>query len=169
MTQKKHLCLSLVAGVNFGIKLACHIYWDDCCLLTFETRYLGTTATWEARNSNRHRRIYMADIDKVRSQVRSHLIYNYPGNPDDEDGTGDGIWINKNQKYEVDYAIAKCLIDCNAASLAADTELVRNLERMIQEMEHDNLGRCKREDAYPKLKHAIAVKQLARMISRKKK
>ena len=37
----------------------------------------------------------MADIDKVRSQVRSRLNYTYPGTPDDEDGSIDRTWISK--------------------------------------------------------------------------
>ena len=110
----------------------------------------------------------MESIDRVREQVRSRLHYDYPGDPDDGDGSIDRLWINKKQKHEVDYAIAKCLFDCNATSLATDTEFVRELERMIHEMEHDNIGRCKREAAYPILKHRIAVKQIARMISKKK-
>ena len=103
----------------------------------------------------------MADIDKVRSQVRSRLIYDYPGNPDDEDGSGDRIWINKNQKYEVDYAIAKCLIDCNATVLATITKVVQKLEEMIQDMDHDGMGRCIREQAYNELQMEIYTIQLA--------
>ena len=87
----------------------------------------------------------MADIDKVRSQVRSRLNYTYPGTPDDEDGSIDRTWINKKQKYEVDYAIAKCLIDCNATVLATNTKVVRKLEEMIQDMDHDGMGRCIRK------------------------
>ena len=103
----------------------------------------------------------MADIDEVRSQVRSHLIYDYPGNPDDEDGSGDRIWINKNQKYEVDYAIAKCLIDCNATVLATSTKVVRKLEEMIQDMDHDGMGRCIRTQAYDELQTKIYAIRLA--------
>ena len=99
----------------------------------------------------------MADIDEVRSQVRSHLIYDYPGNPDDEDGSSDRIWINKNQKYEVDYAIAKCLIDCNATVLATSTKVVRKLEEMIQDMDHDGMGRCIRTQAYDELQTKIYI------------
>ena len=101
----------------------------------------------------------MADIDEVRSQVRSHLIYDYPGNPDDGDGAGDRIWINKNQKYEVDYAIAKCLLDCNATVLATNTKVVRKLEEMIQDMDHDGMGRCERQKAYPALYEIIQRRQ----------
>ena len=112
----------------------------------------------------------MADIDEVRSQVRSqvrsHLIYDYPGNPDDEDGSGDGIWINKNQKYEVDYAIAKCLIDCNATDLATNTNVIRKLEKMIQNMDHDGMGRCIRTQAYDELQIKIYAIRLA--ITKKK-
>ena len=103
----------------------------------------------------------MADIDEVRSQVRSHLIYDYPGNPDDEDGSGDRIWINKNQKYEVDYAIARCLIACNATVLATNTKVVRKLEEMIQDMDHDGMGRCIRTQAYDKLRTKIYAFLLA--------
>lgn len=103
----------------------------------------------------------MADIDEVRSQVRSHLIYDYPGNPDDEDGSGDRIWINKNQKYEVDYAIAKCLIDCNATFLATNAKVVRKLEEMIQDMDHDGMGRCIRTQAYDELQTKIYAIRLA--------
>lgn len=103
----------------------------------------------------------MADIDEVRSQVRSHLIYDYPGNPDDEDGSGDRIWINKNQKYEVDYAIAKCLIDCNATVLATSTKVVQKLEEMIQDMDHDGMGRCIRTQAYDELQTKIYAIRLA--------
>ena len=108
----------------------------------------------------------MADIDEVRSQVRSHLIYDYPGNPDDEDGSGDRIWINKNQKYEVDYAIAKCLINCNATALATNTKVVRKLEEMIQDMDHDGMGRCIRTQAYDELQIKIYAIRLA--ITKKK-
>lgn len=110
----------------------------------------------------------MADIDKIKSQVNRYLCYDYSGNHDDGDGFNDRLWINKNQKYEVAYAIAKCLSDSNATFLATDAELVRSLEKMIQEMKHDNLGRCKRGEAYPILKYKIAVWPLARIISRKK-
>lgn len=97
----------------------------------------------------------MADINKVRSQVRSRLNYTYPGTPNDEDGSIDRTWINKKQKYEVDYAIAKCLIDCNAADLATNTKVVRMLEEMIQDMDHDGMGRCIRKQAYYELKTKI--------------
>ena len=103
----------------------------------------------------------MADIDEVRSQVRSHLIYDYPGNSDDEDGSGDRIWINKNQKYEVDYAIAKCLIDCKATVLATNTEVVRKLEEMIQDMDHDGMGHCIRTQAHDELQKKIYAIWLA--------
>lgn len=103
----------------------------------------------------------MADIDKVRSQVRSRLNYTYPGTPDDEDGSIDRTWINKKQKYEVDYAIAKCLIDCNAADLATNTNIIRKLEKMIQNMDHDGMGRCIREQAYNELQMEIYTIQLA--------
>lgn len=103
----------------------------------------------------------MADIDEVRSQVRSHLIYDYLGNPDDEDGSGDRTWINKKQKYEVDYAIAKCLIDCNAADLATNTNVIRKLEEMIQDMDHDGMGRCIRTQAYDELQTKIYAIRLA--------
>lgn len=103
----------------------------------------------------------MADIDKVRSQVRSRLNYTYPGTPDDEDGSIDRTWINKKQKYEVDYAIAKCLIDCNVADLAANTNVIRKLEKMIQNMDHDGMGRCIREQAYNELQMKIYTIQLA--------
>lgn len=106
----------------------------------------------------------MADIDKVRSQVRSQvrsrLNYTYPGTPDDEDGSIDRTWINKKQKYEVDYAIAKCLIDCNAADLATNTNVIRKLEKMIQNMDHDGMGRCIREQAYNELQMEIYTIQL---------
>ena len=107
----------------------------------------------------------MADIDEVRSQVRSHLIYDYPGNPDDEDGSGDRIWINKNQKYEVDYAIAKCLCDCNAEALAIDTKFVQHLEAKIQNMNHDGMGRCERQKAYPALYEIIQRRQRLEKLS----
>lgn len=103
----------------------------------------------------------MADIDKVRSQVRSRLNYTYPGTPDDEDGSIDRTWINKKQKYEVDYAIAKCLIDCNVADLAANTNVIRKLEKMIQNMDHDGMWRCIREQAYNELQMEIYTIQLA--------
>ena len=99
----------------------------------------------------------MADIDKIKSQVNRCLCYDYPGNPDDGDGFNDRRWINKNQKYEVAYAIAKCLSDCEAAFLAADTAFIRSLEKMIQDMDHDGMGRCKRENAYHTLKTCIIV------------
>lgn len=103
----------------------------------------------------------MADIDKVRSQVRSRLNYTYPGTPDDEDGSIDRTWINKKQKYEVDYAIAKCLIDCNATVLATNTKVVRKLEEMIQDMDHDGMGRCIRTQAYDELQTKIYAIRLA--------
>ena len=99
----------------------------------------------------------MADIDKVRSQVRSRLNYTYPGTPDDEDGSIDRTWINKKQKYEVDYAIAKCLIDCNATVLATSTKVVQKLEEMIQDMDHDGMGRCIRTQAYDELQTKIYI------------
>ena len=106
----------------------------------------------------------MADIDEVRSQVRSHLIYDYPGNPDDEDGSGDRIWINKNQKYEVDYAIAKCLCDCNAEALVTDTKFIQHLEAEIQNMNHDGMDRCERQKAYPALCKIIRQQRLKKII-----
>ena len=51
----------------------------------------------------------MAEFEKIRSQVNRCLRYDYPGSPDDGDGANDEVWINKKQKYEVDYAIARCL------------------------------------------------------------
>ena len=110
----------------------------------------------------------MADIDKVRSQVRSQvrsrLNYTYPETPDDEDGSIDRTWINKKQKYEVDYAIAECLIDCKATFLATNTKVVRKLEEMIQNMNHDGMGRCERQKAYPALCKIIRQKRLKKII-----
>lgn len=97
----------------------------------------------------------MADIDVVRNLVRSRLNYDYPGTPNDGDGFNDRLWINKKQKYEVAYAIAKCLIECNATGLATNTKVVRMLEKMIQNMDHDGMGRCIRKLAYDELQIKI--------------
>lgn len=110
----------------------------------------------------------MADFEKIRTQVKRCLRYDYPGSPDDGDGANDEVWINKKQKYEVDYAIARCLWECNATYLATDVEFIQCLEKKIHLMDHDGKGRCKRSEAYPALKHAIGIKQLADKIKKSK-
>ena len=99
----------------------------------------------------------MKKIDEIKSNVMHCLAYNYPGNPDDEQGGIDKVWINKKQKYEVAYAIAYCLIQCNAETYSKNVIFVQRLEKMIQEMDHDGKGRCLREKAYPELNKAIKL------------
>lgn len=102
----------------------------------------------------------MAEIDEIRAKVSTALLYSYSGDPDDGDGSVDRIWINKKQKHEVDYAIAKCLVDCDATCLASDVVFIRRLEEKIQNMDHDSMGRCKRDEAYRTLKVLIGLKKI---------
>ena len=106
----------------------------------------------------------MAEFEKVRYQVNRCLCYQYPGDANDEDGSIDRTWINKKQKHEVDYAIAKCLCDCNAEALAIDTKFVQHLEAKIQNMNHDGMGRCERQKAYPALCKIIRQQRLKKII-----
>ena len=101
----------------------------------------------------------METIDEVRAQVRRRLKYDYPGNLDDKNKEIDTTWINKKKKHEVDYAIAKRLCDNDATNLATNTTFIQKLERVIHEMEHDKLGRCKREDAYHELDVEIILEK----------
>lgn len=101
----------------------------------------------------------MDDFDKIRAQVSRRLQCEYPGDPDDGEGANDRIWINKNQKHEVDYAIAKCLCDCNASKLAKSTTVIQRLEQKIKSMDHDGQGRCERVKAYEELKELINSKK----------
>ena len=107
----------------------------------------------------------MAEFEKVRYQVNRCLCYQYPGDANDEDGSIDRTWINKKQKHEVDYAIAKCLCDCNAEALAIDTKFVQHLEAKIQNMNHDGMGRCERQKAYPALYEIIQRRQRLEKLS----
>ena len=102
----------------------------------------------------------MAEFEKVRYQVNRCLCYQYPGDANDENGSIDRIWINKKQKHEVDYAIAKCLCDCNAEALVTDTKFIQHLEAKIQNMNHDGMGRCERQKAYPALCKTIRQQRL---------
>ena len=102
----------------------------------------------------------MAEFEKVRYQVNRCLCYQYPGDANDENGSIDRIWINKKQKHEVDYAIAKCLCDCNAEALVIDTKFIQHLEAKIQNMNHDGMGRCERQKAYPALCKIIRQQRL---------
>ena len=106
----------------------------------------------------------MAEFDKVRYQVNRCLCYQYPGDANDENGSIDRIWINKKQKHEVDYAIAKCLCDCNAEALVTDTKFIQHLEAEIQNMNHDGMDRCERQKAYPALCKIIRQKRLKKII-----
>ena len=106
----------------------------------------------------------MAEFDKVRYQVNRCLCYQYPGDANDENGSIDRIWINKKQKHEVDYAIAKCLCDCNAEALVTDTKFIQHLEAKIQNMNHDGMDRCERQKAYPALCKIIRQTRLKKII-----
>ena len=101
----------------------------------------------------------MAEFEKVRYQVNRCLCYQYPGDANDEDGSIDPTWINKKQKHEVDYAIAKCLCDCNAEALVKNTKFIQRLEAEIQNMNHDGIGCCERRKAYSALYEIIQRRQ----------
>lgn len=107
----------------------------------------------------------MDELDEIRAQVSRCLQCEYPGDPDDGEGANDRMWINKNQKHEVDYAIAKCLLDCNASIFAKSSAVIQLLEGKIQSMNHDGQGRCEREKAYAELKKLINSKKASWLLA----
>lgn len=98
----------------------------------------------------------MDEIEKMKSKIAGCLCYEYQGNPDEDH---EEMWINKGQKYEVAYAIAKCLKDCDAYWVVKRPECIRLLEETIQNMDHDGRRCCKRDEAYVELKNQINSKK----------